>query len=261
MNSKSFKISLSILIGLFVIAGCKKSSSPKPQDVDLSGVFSIDNMINLAPVVMYTANGEVTDGNVINDFVKRRINTAFFTFNQVAVQSYFPKNEITFANDGKATWSGTLTTNNIIAFLGEYYYPYTPPLEYNVIQRSSTGFILEAIDSTKNFPATDFSYDRAGMLLTHSNTLKLFSNCSPVICVTQHCYTNCGLKNAYPFIIKNGKVYLQLYNCFVSSSRSGSYYADGGADMIGSFNTDVTNQLAAGDTIVYQNKTILFNKN
>jgi hypothetical protein len=72
-------------------------------------------------------------------------------------------------------------------------------------------------------------------------------------------------RQAYPFTVTNGKLYLSLYSCFISTYQqpvnvSGAITTAGEYNFVGSFNTGLLKQLAIGDTLLYEDETVLFNK-
>jgi hypothetical protein len=248
MSLKAIKLLTGILTILFVTNSCKKSDKLQPGNVVLSGVYQMGNVINLSPIKMYTVNGEVTDQAVIKDYARRYLDTNYFIFDKTAITYNFGKSEIDFSAADIVTWTGAFPP------------PYlnTSPSRYTISQRSSDGFMLEAVDSTQ-LSKDDYGSNRAMMLFDNSNTLKVFSNCGPVICANNTCSSNCTYRQAFPFIVKNGQISLQLYGCSIKCSQPGTS-AISVSQLVGSFDMALIKQLAPGDTVLFQNKTIQFNK-
>ncbi len=246
MNLNLFKLSAAALL-LVIINGCKKNDQP----VNLQGVYQISNTFNLSAPVMYTSKGKVTDQSIIAAYINKH------TFLTVNGYSYFVLNANTTPSDmGSGIFINFQDENN--ATLTSPGNDTTYVDKFTVTDKTGSAFVLEAVAT-----GVATSYDnqqKVETLLANSNSINMVSNCRSFLFDSSY-EDVCTFRQAYPFAIKNGHIYMQLYNCSITSyinSTTHGYVARG--DMPGIFNEGVATQLDATDTLVYQAKTILFNK-
>ena len=227
-----------MVVMLFIANSCKKPSSPAPEFL---GIYQASNSINLSPVFMYTQNGQVTDQAVIGAYLNKN---GFLNGYFDNIDSMIPSNftfEVNFIDGNTATWiqpAGNSTTS----------------AGFSITQKSSTGFILEAFATTPSVTYPIYQ-TRTDSLIAQTNSIDMFSNCKPVLAEAGSAQ-ECTFRQAYPFIIKNGQLYLLSYNCAITGHfpyKSSS----AAANVVGVFNTDITKQLNAGDTVLTQIRTIL----
>lgn len=246
----NFKITAFLFLTIAVLstaAGCKKSDNPE-KFPDLNGVYHESNTEELSAPVMYTVNGKVTNQDTISAYFARHKNylVNIFVLNQSTLTEDNSAYEENFKGDGTVV----LSNSNKAA-----------SATYTITDKSSTGFLLEATDTSRIFEEPTFvNTTRSNIINAYVNAINRITNCKPVPPGVGY-NEECTFRDSEQFIIKNGQVYLALisYSTTSSSEIYGSSYSAIGNDS-GYFNTGVISQLMKGDTVVYQNKLILLNK-
>jgi len=227
----TFLIIASILL---VAVSCKKSADPVTPPIVFSGVYQASNTIDLSDVFMYTMNGAVTNQDFIKAYLKRHdvYEDSHFAFT-AAITRDNSDSQINFADSGRVKLSKGLDRS----------YPAT---DYTITQRTTNGFILEAINAS--IYGQNNNGGRASTLMNDAGNLQKLMN-------STH-------KVAYQFIIKDGQPYLCLFSCIINTNFNNTAFSSSYIwNYSGSFNRELLKELVAGDTIVYQSKTVLFKKN
>ncbi len=246
-----------LLLTALTVGSCKKSASVNPaNNVVLNGIFIAANTKTVSSLYMYTKNGRITNQDTINAYIARHPHITTGPGGFIISGSSSPADysglQFNFLNSETAIRSFTEATN-------------MQTDSFTVTKKTNAGFLLEAVDTSLTFKDSYPPPPRCEVLMNNSNTLnelsypRIFPSNNSVGFDTAYTF-----RQAYPFEITNNKLYLSLYSCFISNYQlplvSGSIAEEGFYEFNGTFNTVVLKQLAAGDTLLYQNETCLFNK-
>ena len=235
-----------LLLLLFITTACKKSSGPIINNtISLEGTYEAANVQNLAGTYMYTVNGQVTNKDTIMAYLSRHTLLGTADLNAFGTSApYNTDNEqVTFLTKGQATLSMLVDDTTQL----------TP---FNITKKTENGFVLAAVDSVF------YGYNpdeilRINILDNEANTLGPAGNCYASI-------NACSFREQLPFVIKNNQLYLNRLSLIITTyNTSGIYGSISGSasyNVVGSFNTGLLGNLITGDTVVYQNATVLFTK-
>lgn len=247
MNTKQLWQFLTAIVLLFTVNTCKKSDDADGFP-DLKGLYQASSTVELSALVMYTANGKITDQNIINAYLNRGDTLKRINFH-MNVTSIAENNSGTRAN----------FQNNGVVMLTDSLNKYSA--KFTITQKNTYGFVLEAVDTTtylENIQPYNQN-PRSDMLSENIGTINRLSNCIAVPPQTGF-VRNCTFRDAYQFIIKEKKIYYFSFAYVVSSYNNLYRGFQGYGDQPGYFNTGILNQLITGDTIVYQTHALLFSK-
>lgn len=243
MNLKTFKLLSGLVIILFITNSCKKGNDLNTP-VNLDGLFVASSSLDLSAVQMYTINGQVTNQDIIKAYiVSHGVSDYFF----VGVQSK-PYTDNTLKINFK---------NNISAVInGSYANANSDSAEYTIVQRSSSGFILEAADTLRTLK---YNSNRTDLLIQNANKINGYSNCSPLDPASGYNANVCTYRDARPFIIKDGKLYLSFLT-FDIVSHDGTTTNGEYVFTTGIFNPDIVKQMKDQDTLIVQPQFLLLTK-
>jgi hypothetical protein len=234
-----------LLLLSFITTACKKSSGPVINTINLEGIYEAANVQSLAGTYMYTVNGQVTNKDTIIAYLSRHTLLGTADLNAFGTSApYNTDNEqVTFLTNGQATLSRLVDDT-------------TQLTQFKITQKAENGFVLAAVDSTF-YAYYPYGLSRSEMLDNEANTLSPAGNCYTSINV-------CSSREQLPFVIKNNQLYLNRFSLIITTYNSsnivGSISGSANYGFAGSFNTDLPGKLIAGDTVVYQNATVLFTK-
>ncbi len=244
MNSKILKLLSGLAIILLLTNSCKKSNDHNLSNVDLNGVFLPSASLDLSVVQMYTINGQITNQETIKAFIiSHNLSNNFF----VGAQSipYSSSNlKINFKNNTSAT------------VLGHFLNANTDSSEYTIKQRSASGFILAAVDTTK---ALQNYNNRLDVFVQDANQVNGISNCVPLPTTVAYNVSVCSYRDSRPFVINNGKIYLSFFARYIVNN-SGLAESNEYAFTTGVFNLDIVKQLINRDTLLVQPELLLFTR-
>jgi hypothetical protein len=252
MPSSIVKTAIKVSMLLFVItfSSCKKGGEPiKEKDVVLDGTYLASNSINFMNVQMFTKNGEVTDQNIIKNYltgyVARIKLTNEFSTDLKTAPFRDGEFEIDFNNNLNAYIKTTLATTGKV-----------DSVKFDVSDRSSSTFTLKATDFIKATYTS--SNSRLDLLLLKANEIQPFTNCGAVD-VNFGFGPVCDYRDEKPFVIKNGNIYKNYISFLITWQGQGvsswSY-----AFTKATFNPNVISQLVANDTLLIQTKQLLYTK-
>jgi|GEM_PF-1671587 len=243
MNTKIFKLLSTLVIILFVINSCKKSHDLHPP-IDLNGLYVASSSLDLSAVQMYTMNGQVTNQDVIKAYIAGHgVSDYFF----IGVQSKpYPDNtlRISFKNNTSAIVNGSYANAN------------SDSAKYTITQRSGSGFILEAVDTLRTL---EYINSRTDILAQNANKINSYSNCSPMDPASGYNASVCTYRDARPFVIKDGKLYMSFLT-FDVVTHNGSVTNGGYIFTTGIFNPDIVKQMVDKDTLIVQPQLLLLTK-
>lgn len=197
-----------------------------------------DTAQNISAVQMYTINGQVKDGNIINAFVKKYVFAPPSNAKPFEINPFI----INIKNDIDAT---------VIASIGYK----VDTSNYSFLSKSSSGFVLRAPDST----STIFHLG-TGDITTDATSLfevEYSKGCYiPVNSATGY-GGPCYYRPAIQFDIKGSQIYLPYFSCQLSQNI---YHYNAIYNIQGDFNTQITRHLTTGDTLIVQTKNFLLVK-
>jgi hypothetical protein len=253
MKTKPY-IFLIITAVLFVAVGCKKSSSPGPAIV-LNGIYQAQSNATISDFYMYTKNGRITDQATINAYINKHPDSLSgigqFILNGKTASYFTDDLQFNFLANGTVIRSYSIPNG-------------TSSANFTITQRTDKGLLLEAVD-TSLYINDPNSMTRSTMLIQNAGNLNqlTYRGKVPVGVNLSDLYT---YRQAYPLIINNNNLYLSLYSCFISGyinyGPGNGYSANYSAiyNYSGSFNTALLKQLTTGDTLLYQNASVLLSK-
>lgn len=235
---------LLLMAGTLLFYSCKKGDTHIKPEIVLDGNYFAANSMDLSQVQMFTKNGEITNLNVIKTYLSLHPYKEYFFTDKQSIPFTSGGAEIDFRNNAFATTISTVNGRK-------------DSLKFSISERTAFGFILRAIDTIK---ARYTINSPAEAILLNADKIKKFSNCSPFDVSSGYANSSlCTYREAKPFIIKDDKVYLSFLTCFLNMKTNG------GTSVVysfstGVFNPDIVKQLSATDTLIIQNKALLFAK-
>lgn len=231
-----------LLAGLALLTGCHKDAAI--TSYTLSGKYVADNTLVAAnSITMYTKNGQVTNQAVVTRFLARK---------QWLTSYFSPTDEP--INTG-STLSLAFRANNRAALLTTA--PgYIDSIQTEVLDKQANTFILQNLDSVGYFgSATSGCSVRLAQLADYIKNFypkKHCQNVSPATGYSQYC-------QQWPLRVvkvRDGQLFIPYYSWYVQAN---SCYLAYRAEW-NTFNPAILNQLAAGDTVVVQEREIRLRK-
>ncbi|MBL4678747.1 MAG: hypothetical protein JKY70_21525 [Mucilaginibacter sp.] len=239
MRFKSLRFLIFAAIIFTSLNSCKKSTQPNVS-LSLTGTYTSATTFELGEVQMFTAAGQVTDVNLVKDFARRR--QLDFSWEKTEPTN-FSSGKFVFANDNEAT-TDLPNRHGVIT-----------PVNFTVIDRSSTSFVLKQNEAIKN--VIQKSDLRSVQLAILSNQLQPISNCHTEILGEQD---RCDYNYLFPFVIDNNNLKLAYYTVALHCEQGSSIQGYSSTE-VGLFNKAVIQQLIPGDTLVVQTKLLALSKN
>ena len=243
MNLKIFILLGSLVIILFITNSCKKSHDLNPP-VDLNGLFVASSSLDLAAVQMYTMNGQVTNQDIIKAYIANHGVSDYFFIGAQSKPYADNTLKINFKNNTSAIVNGSYANAN------------SDSAKYTIVQRSGSGFILEAVDTLRTLK---YNSNRTDMVVQIANKINGYSNCSPLDPASGYNANVCTYRDARPFVIKDGKVYLSFLT-FDIVSHDGTGTSGEYVFTTGIFNPDIVKQMIDRDTLIVQPQLLLLTK-
>jgi len=243
MKSKIFKVLSGLTIVLLLTNSCKKSHDLNPP-VDLNGLYVASSSLDLSAVQMYTMNGQVTNQDIIKAYIASHGVSDYFFIGAQSKPYADNTLKINFKNNTSAIVNGSYANAN------------SDSAKYTIVQRSGSGFILEAVDTLRTLK---YNNGRADMLIQNANKINGYSNCSSLDPASGYDASVCTYRDARPFVIKDGKLYLSFLT-FDIVSHNGTATNGAYAFTTGIFNPDIVKQLTDRDTLIVQPQLLLLTK-
>lgn len=215
---------------------------------NLIGEYKTDTIASLTPVRMFTANGEVTDMEIIREYLEKK-GANRFNFNRIS--SLTPDfMTLTF-----------IENKEVIVKT-----PFSNTVKSELIKRTATELLIAYPDSMLVYtsggliPKTHSRCDTLSRALQNIDPPRVYYRFSAAVGIGDF-YT---FRPIFQVRIKNNRLFLPLISYVVNSEPKTpvSYYycRQTSMDNHNSFNVNVIGQLQTGDTIVYQEKEVAFIK-
>lgn len=238
-------VSLLLAFGLMLFAGCGKDGPEAAKPV-LDGDYQAAGTLATAPIVMYTKNGPVNNPALVDRFLSRQYHAnGFFSRTDVALPALnYGSLTLSIRENKHATFTTVYPSNG-----------FTSTLKTEITAQQATYFVAAKLDSVTTFiPAA--SANRCSQLSTQMEVAAPVKRCVNVSMATGYSQL-CTFRPIQLVKIDAGQLYIPRLSWLIQSGNlrsSGCGLATGGAANL--FNPAVLNQLAAGDTLVVQERTI-----
>lgn len=233
--------------GLFLtslLAGCRSDTQPDLTGpaYDLTGKYLAGSTIVAAhPITMYTKAGQVTDQAVVTRFLARRPTpAAYFSATDVPFSSQYALS-LVFRTNNRATIISASPT-------------YTDSMRLEVTNREPAGFLLQRLDSISQPPVQPgmAACNRVGTLAEYIRGAKAGKKCWNASLSSGTYGQSCRVRPVYAVGAHGSQLYVPYYSWLIQAG--GCYTAVGGE--WNTFGQEVVAQLAAGDTVVVQEREL-----
>ena len=229
------------LAGTLLLAGCRHDAEVTP---DLTGTYTASTTVQAThPIALYTKDGQVTDQGLLDRFVARRIWLAgYFSTTDLTVNAGVTT-QLAFRGNDRVTLLTTSASSRDSS-------------QTRLVARQSGSFLLQYVDTLGAYTGIGLPCDtRINTLAVYVRNFNAPSQCvalSPATGYSQHCRINpirlVGVRDGQLFI-----PYLSW--CLRIGTCS---FAQGGE--WNTFNPAILSRLAAGDTLVVQEREIALQK-
>lgn len=238
-------VSFLLAFGLILAAGCSKDG-PEATKLILDGDYEAASTLATAPIVMYTQNGPVNNPALVDRFLSRQYYASgFFSRNDVALPAMnYGSLTLSIRGNKQATFTTVYPSNG-----------FTDVLKTEIIAHQATYFVAAKLDSVSIFTSAG-SANRCSQLSTQTEVASPVKRCVNVSMATGYSQL-CTFRPIQVVKIDAGQLYIPRLSWLIQSGNprnSGCGLATGGSANL--FNPAVLNQLAAGDTLVVQERTI-----
>ncbi|HVX28092.1 MAG TPA: hypothetical protein VHB70_17220 [Parafilimonas sp.] len=229
--------SLLIIIVIIFFISCDKNNDPIFR---VSGTYTTDLNENIDPVILLTDHKEITDTAIILDFLRRRNLENDFIFNKASVQILPNLLTVTF-NDSSINYIVSDTLSKAA----------------RMVSMSQSLIIISDIDSIKVYvPVDDNRCQFLGDSVKEINAAKVFYS----VPISSGFLGYNKFTPTFALTLNNQQLFLPLINYATSFSSSTQYCYSFYKDLWNTFNSNLSNQLKEGDTIVYQTKQVPLRK-
>ncbi|WP_303312702.1 hypothetical protein [Hymenobacter sp. BT730] len=236
------KYYLLLLTALFGLSNCQKD--PAPPLLALPGSYYSANEIVAQPIRMYTQQGEVRNDALIDDFIRREYQPAGFPRTNLSI--------------GDSLLLLTIPEKGPVTLVSKTFYK-TYFAQAQVSGQTHDSFALTRLDSiTQRVPLA--TPTRCAVLMDQMEQAPPSRRCFPISSTTGYAQF-CWLKQAYAIGIRDGQLFLPVFNYLVKSDFSAGRCMFGRSGQWNLFNSAIRSQLLAGDTLVVQmNEVALLKK-
>lgn len=233
-----------LALGLLMLGGCSKDR--EEATLVLAGEYQANSTIVTAPITMYTSTGVVNNQAVVDGYLRRQALSA----------AYFSRTDLpTPAANSLAI---IIRQNKQVNFISSYP-TRTDTVKAEITSQLAKYVVLSNRDSVAGFSSASAA-NRCAQLSAQMPIEKPVKRCvgmSPASGYSQYC----KYRPVEVVAINAGQLYIPLLSWSLKSSPS--VYSNCGSASYGSwnlFNKAVLNQLASGDTLVMQERSIALTK-
>jgi hypothetical protein len=229
-----------------LVLGASLTSCQKDKErisYDLSGTYTAENTLRAAnPITMYTSAGQVSNAAVITRFLAKRQNLSdYFSATDLAIPSNTTL-RLAFRANNRATLLSTTPT-------------YSDSIRTEVTDQQVASLRLQNLDSVTILPGTSYSCQKVEELTGYIKEVYPGKRCRPL--PTASGYSQFCRQRPVRMIGAHGdQLYVPYFSWLVSAG--GCYIAYSGEWNM--FNRAVLSHLAAGDTVVVQEREIALRK-
>ncbi len=229
------------LAAAVVLAGCRKDE--ERISYNLSGTYTAENTLRAAnPIAMYTAAGQVTNTAVITRFLARRQGLAsYFSATDVPVPSNTSL-RLTFRANNRATLVSTAPN-------------YVDSIRTEVTDQQLASLRLQNLDSITTLSNASYSCKKVSELAGYIKEVYPGQRCQAMPPVTGYSQI-CKQRPVRMVGAHGSQLYVPYFSWLVLAD--GCYIAYSGEWNL--FNRAVLSHLAAGDTVVVQEREIALRK-
>lgn len=230
-----------LLTAAVSLTGCRKDEERIAYN--LSGTYTAENTLRAAnPIAMYTLAGQVTNTAVITRFLAKRQNlSGYFSATDVAI----PGNttlRLTFRANNRAT---LLTTSP----------NYSDSIRTEVTDQQVASLHLQNLDSITTLSGTSYSCKKVSELADYIKEVYPGKRCQPTPIASGYSQF-CRQRPVRMIGAHGSQLYVPYFSWLVLAD--GCYIAYSGEWNM--FNRAVLSHLAAGDTVVVQEREIALRK-
>lgn len=231
-----------LLVALVVLsAGCQKDKERIAYD--LTGTYTAEHTLRAAnPIAMYTSAGQVTNTAVVTRFLARRLNlSTYFSATDVAVPSNTTL-RLAFRANSQAILFTTAPN-------------YSDSVRTEITHQQINSLRLQNLDSISTLSGISYSCKKVLELADYIKEVYPGRRCqamSPTTGYSQYCKT----RPVRVVGARGSQLYVPYFSWLVQADGCSLAYK-GEWNL---FNTAVLNHLAAGDTVVVQEREILLSK-
>lgn len=232
-----------LVSGLLILAGCRKDE-PEAK-AGLTGDYLLGNVISTAPIVMYTQGGPITNQALIDRFLARRS----------LPPSMFSRTDAPVPNG--ASFTLQIEANKQARFIN------TSPGSRDTVTMDITSQLPNYVVLTRRDSATSAT-SSSGLVYTPSRCETLgeqmevenpIKRCKTAISAAG-ISTRCRSRPLYLLKINAGQLHIPQLSWSIASSRANSSCGSSLGNVWNLFNQGVVTQLAAGDTVVVQERSV-----
>ena len=231
-----------LLIAALVLTGCRKDE--ERISYNLSGTYTAENTLRAAnPIAMYTSAGQVTNAAVITRFLARRQNLSdYFSATDVAIPSNTTL-RLTFRANNRATLFSTAPN-------------YSDSVRTEVTDQQIASLRLQNLDSITTLPGgTSYSCRKVSELADYIKEVYPGKRCRALPLASGYSQI-CKQRPVRMIGAHGSQLYVPYFSWLVLAD--GCYIAYSGEWNM--FNQSVLSHLAAGDTVVVQEREIALRK-
>lgn len=236
-----------LALGLVLVQGCGKKSDEAP--LMLPGEYQTAATIATAEIRMYTKNGPVNNPQLVDKFINRR---------QLGTD-YFSRTDVPLPSGGSIVLTINATNQATLVFTSPSTSAGSPPrittVKAEVVQQTPRYFVLAAMDSS-SYGVSNRPKNACETLAEQMSGVVAEKKCVNVPDFSGYS-KSCMYRFSRVISINDGKLFIPQYSWQVQSGAapgSTCSYAVGGSWNI--FNPAILNQLAAGDTITVQERSV-----
>jgi hypothetical protein len=230
-----------LLVAAVFLTGCGKDE--ERISYDLSGTYTAENTLRAAnPIAMYTSAGQVTNTAVIARFLaKRQSLSDYFSATDVAIPSNTSL-RLTFRANNRATLFTTAPN-------------YSDSIRTEVTDQQIASLRLQNLDSITTLPGTSYSCKKISELADYIKEVYPGKRCR--LLPNPFGYSQGCRQRPVRMIGAHGsQLYIPYFSWLVLADGCSLAYS-GEWNM---FNRAVLSHLAAGDTVVVQEREVALRK-
>jgi hypothetical protein len=230
-----------LLTAAVLLTGCRKDE--ERISYDLSGTYTAENTLRAAnPIAMYTSAGQVTNAAVITRFLAKRQNLSdYFSATDIAIPSNTTL-RLVFRANNRATLLTTAPN-------------YSDSIRTEVTDQQVASLRLQNLDSVTTLPGASYSCSKVSELADYIKEVYPGKRCRLLPPASGYSQI-CKQRPVRVVGAHGSQLYVPYFSWLVQAN--GCFIAYSGEWNI--FNRAVLSHLAAGDTVVVQEREIALRK-